>query len=48
MDYRYNINTVNTYKDMYEYFRHQTSTFLQCWSQAAAVLFVKYFNNNRL
>ena len=48
MDYRQVINTINTYKDLYEYFRHQTSTLLQGWSLAAAVLFVKYSNNNGL
>ena len=48
MDYRPSINTIYTYKDMYEYFRHQTSTLLQGWSLAAAVLFVKYSNSNGL
>ena len=28
MDYRHIINTTDTYKDMYEYFRHQTVTLL--------------------
>ena len=51
MDYRPVINTTDTYnmyKDMYEYFRHQTSTLYQGWSLAAAVLFIKNFNNNGL
>ena len=48
MDCRHIINTINTYKDMYEYYRHQTSTLLQGWSLAAPVLFVKYSNNKGL
>ena len=47
-DYRHINDTIDTYKDMYEYFRHQTSTLFQGWSLAAAVLFVTYFNNNGL
>merc|ERR1711893_66698 len=48
MDYRHLINAMDTYKDMYKHFRHQTGTLLQCCSVAAAVLLVKYFNNNGL
>merc|ERR1711893_76164 len=47
MDYRHLINTMDTYKDMYKHFRHQTGTLLLCCSVAAAVLFFK-FNNNGL
>ena len=39
MDYRHLINAMDTYKDMYKHFRHQTGTLLQCCSVAAAVLF---------
>ena len=46
LDYRHTVKTINTYKDMYEYFRHHTSTLYQGWSLAAAVLFVKYLNIN--
>ena len=45
MDYRPVINTTDTHKVMYEYFKHQTATLLQGCSLAAAVLFVKNFNN---
>ena len=48
MDYRHLINSMDSYKDMYKHFRHQTGTFCQCWSVAGAVLFVKYFNNTGL
>ena len=39
--------TLDIYKDMYKilYFRHQSATEIQGCSLAAAVLFVKYFNN---
>ena len=46
IDYRHSINTIDSYKDLYQYFRHQTATLLQGCSIAAAVLFVKYINNN--
>ena len=39
-------DTIDTYKDMYKYFRHQPATELQGCSLAVEVLFVKYFNNN--
>merc|ERR1711893_582692 len=48
MDYRHRINAMDTYKDMYKYCRHQTGTLLPGCSVAAAVLFVKHFNNNGL
>ena len=43
---RHIIDTLNTYKDLYKYFRHQPATEPQCCSLAATVLFVKYINNN--
>ena len=46
MNNRHINDTIDTYKDMYKYFRHQPATELQGCSLAAAVLFVKYFNNN--
>ena len=39
--------TIDSYKDMYRYFRHQPAT-EQCCSLAVAVLFVKYFSNESL
>ena len=45
MDYRHVISTIDIYKDMYEYFRHQSATELQGCSLAAAVLFASYLNN---
>ena len=40
-------NYINTQKDMYKYFiQHQLATKLQGCLIAAAVLFVKYFNNS--
>ena len=46
MNNRHINDTVDTHKDMYQYFRHQPATEPQGCSLAAAVLFVKYFNNN--
>ena len=48
MDYKHIFNSLDTYKDMYKYFGHQTATLQPCCSFAAAVLFVKYFYNNGL
>ena len=41
---RHIIDTIDTCKDMYKYFRHQPAMELQGCSLAVAVLFVKYFN----
>ena len=47
MDERHINNTVDSYKDICEYFRqHHPATYLQGCLLAAALLFVKYFNNN--
>ena len=46
MNNRHINDTIDTYKDMYGYFKHQTATLLQGCSHAAAVLFALYLNNN--
>ena len=48
MNNRHINNTLDTYKDVYRHFRPKLATELQGCSLAAAVLFVKYFNNNGL